>query len=304
MLDSARASLPWRRVLPLLVALGAVGLVAHCSSPRLVTEVRAGTAVPQPVPQAPSSPGPASTKAEARSGLIELAPITIQPSANPLDAYSPQALDKIALSPPASLGSIVIGRPTRGRLFNAVELTSGAGIRVMTDDHNYGTASTVRFLQEAATELRQRFPHAPDVPVGDISRARGGYLRPHRSHQLGLDVDIGYFYDPPAKWYTRASAKNLDETLTWAFLKALIAQGGVEYVFMDRSVQYLLREHAQEIGEDPAWLDALFDRPHKKDTLFRHTWGHLTHYHVRFLDPAAAETGRRLEKRLRKAGKI
>jgi hypothetical protein len=30
----------------------------------------------------------------------------------------------------------------------------------------------------------------------------------------------------------------------------------------------------------------------------------VTHFHVRFLDPTAEESGRRLEKRLRRAGKI
>src|SRR5687767_4418026 len=126
MLGFARASLPWRRTLSLVLAVGAVGLVAHFSSPRLVTEVRAGTAAPQSVPRAPSPVHPATSAVEAPTALIEVEPITIQPSANPLDTYSPQALDRIALSPPPSLGSIVIGRPTRGRLINGVELTSGA----------------------------------------------------------------------------------------------------------------------------------------------------------------------------------
>jgi hypothetical protein len=259
---------------------------------------------PTPPPAAPRPHAVSPEPAEAPSGLVALSPVTVTPAPHPLDGVPPAELDRIVRSPPRSLGSVCVGRPNRGRLLNAVELRSTQGLRVQLDDHAFGTSATVRFLLDAVAELQERNPGAPDVLVGDISRERGGYLRPHRSHQLGLDVDIGYFYDPPAKWYTRANAKNLDRRLTWAFLKALIGQGGVEYVFMDRSVQVLLREHAKDAGEDPEWVGSLFESSSKKDTIFRHTWGHVTHFHVRFLDPGAEESGRRLEKRLRRAGKI
>lgn len=260
--------------------------------------------VPAAAPRAPARATVPATSSERPSGLIVLDPVTIAPADHPLDGLSLAELDVVAASPPRSLGSVCIGRPNRGRLLNAVELRSVPGLRVQLDDHAFGTESTVRFLLDAVAELQDKNPGAPDVVVGDISRQRGGYLRPHRSHQLGLDVDIGYFYDPPAKWYTRANEKNLDRRLTWTFIKALIAQGGVEYVFMDRSIQNLLREHAKDAGEPAEWVDSLFEQPDKKDTIFRHTWGHVTHFHVRFLDPAAEKSGRRLEKRLRRAGKI
>lgn len=305
MLGATRAFLLLRWLAPFALAVGALGVLAGAAGPRPVSGVRAGTAVP-PVPTVAAVPSPAkpSVPVETPAGLIVLEPVTIQPSRHPLDGYGPNDLRQLAVAPPPSVGSITVGRATRGRLLNAVELQSGPGVRVMVDNHGFGTASTVRFILDAAAEFQERFPGAPDVQVGDISRERGGYLRPHRSHQLGLDVDMGYFYDPPARWYTRANEKNLDRTLTWALLKALIAQGGVEYVFMDRSIQRLLREHATANGEDPAWLAELFERSDKKDTLFRHTWGHVTHFHVRFYDPIAEESGRRLEKHLRRAGKI
>jgi penicillin-insensitive murein endopeptidase len=172
------------------------------------------------------------------------------------------------------------------------------------DGHNFGTEETVKSLRDAAAEVRRAYPGGPDLLVGDLSRARGGYLRPHRSHQLGLDADLGYFYRTPGKWYTKANASNLDRERTWAFMKVLIARGNVEYIFVDRSVQALLREHALAAGEDPLWLETLFESPRRKDTLFRHTRGHATHFHVRFLDPGAEESGRRLTARLRRAGKI
>jgi hypothetical protein len=299
MLDlAARWSARW--VATFVLVVGALVLAAHAAGSRdLQPKV---VAAPRSV--VPMEVAKTGTERAAPTGLVVVDPVTIAPSRHPLDGLSQVELDRIAQSPPESLGSVCLGRPNRGRLINAVELRSVPGLRVQLDDHAFGTGSTVRYLLDAVAELQERNPGAPDVLVGDISRERGGYLRPHRSHQRGLDVDIGYFYDPPAKWYTRANEHNLDRKLTWAFLKALIAQGGVEYVFMDRSIQNLLRDHAKSTGEDADWVDGLFERPNKRDTLFRHTWGHVTHFHVRFLDPLAEESGRRLEKRLRRAGKI
>jgi hypothetical protein len=299
MLDlAARWSARW--VATFVLVVGALVLAAHAAgSHDLRPKVAAA-----PRPLAPTTVATTGTDRATPTGLVVLDPVTIAPSRHPLDGLSLAELDSIARSPPDSLGSVCVGRPNRGRLLNAVELRSVPGLRVQLDDHAFGTSATVRFLLDAVAELQLHNPGAPDVLVGDISRERGGYLRPHRSHQRGVDVDIGYFYDPPAKWYTRANETNLDRRLTWAFLKALIAQGGVEYVFMDRSIQNLLREHAKSTGEPADWVDSLFERPDQRDTLFRHTWGHVTHFHVRFLDPVAEESGRRLEKRLRRAGKI
>jgi penicillin-insensitive murein endopeptidase len=265
-----------------------------------------------PVRIAPSVPASEPGKASP-TGTILVEPVTVRPARHPLDGLSSAELDRAALgiargtasAVPESLGTVCVGRPNRGRLFNAVELVSGEGLKVMSHGkHSFGTTETVRALRDAAAEVRRQFPGGPDLLVGDISQARGGYLRPHRSHQLGLDADIGYFYRPSAKWYTKANAENLDRERSWALIKALIAAGNVEYIFMDRSVQLLLREYARSAGEDPLWLETLFETAAKKDTLIRHAWGHSTHFHVRFLDPMAEESGRRLQARLRRAGKI
>jgi len=230
--------------------------------------------------------------------------VTIRPSPHPLDGVGERELDALARQMPESLGPVCLGRPNRGRLFNAVQLPSEPGLRVMGDEaHSFGSSETVRALRAAASAVRAEYPGS-ELLVGDISRARGGYLRPHRSHQLGVDVDLGYFYLPPSKWYQKANADNLDRPRTWALLKALIAEGSVEYVFMDRGIQALLRDYAQSLGEAPEWLDSLFESRARRDTLFRHARGHATHLHVRFLDPAAEKTGRRLQARLRRAGKI
>jgi hypothetical protein len=87
-------------------------------------------------------------------------------------------------------------------------------------------------------------------------------------------------------------------------LKALVREGSLEYVFVDRTVQVLLREYALGIGEPREFLDELFENPAKKNALVRHRWGHLTHFHVRFIDPVAEKTGRRIGLRLQKPRKL
>lgn len=234
------------------------------------------------------------------SGPLALEPVTIRPGAHPLDHLSPVELATLARTSPDKLGPTIVGRPNRGSLLNSVTLESGVGIEVMNPDRRYATPVTVAALRAAVAEVEREFPGSV-LRVGDISSRRGGYIRPHRSHQAGVDVDVGFYYRIPAKWYTKANAENLDRPRTWAFLKALVAQGTVEYVFVDRSVQALLREYALALGESPEFVEGLFESPSKRDTLVRHTWGHLTHFHVRFMDPVAEETGRRVAPSLGKA---
>ena len=232
---------------------------------------------------------------------LELEPVTIRPERHPLDGLSAIEVQTLVRATPEKLGPAIVGRPNRGRLLNPVRLESATALEVMNDERNYGTRATVDAIRAAAAEVEREFPGST-LRVGDLSGRRGGYIRPHRSHQAGVDADIGFYYRTPAKWYTKANASNLDRERTWAFVKALVAQGNVEYLFVDRSIQLLLREYAIGIGESREFLDALFETPAKRDTLIRHTWGHLTHLHVRFIDPVAEETGRRVDPSVAKRG--
>jgi murein endopeptidase len=246
----------------------------------------------------PRLPAAKGAPAQGPSRLL-LEDVDVRPAPDPLEGISEPELTRLAETKPASLGSLYFGRPSRGYLFNGVELVSSLGLRVMAiPERAFGTAGTVRALREAVAELQRVRPGAPAVAIGDLSKRRGGAFRPHLSHQLGIDVDIGYFYRDGAAWYTRATKDNLDCDLTWTLVKALLAQGSVEYVFMDRSLQALLRAHALERGDDPAWLDEVFENKAAPNAVIQHAAGHLTHFHVRFLDPTAERVGHVLEARL------
>lgn len=241
--------------------------------------------VPRPAPVAAAARGPSRVVLEEQ---------TLRASQGPLANLSPKEIQVLVATNLASLGPISVGRPNRGTLINPVMLPDADGIEIVNRERNFGTRVTVDSLLAAVAEVRARYPKTPPLRVGDISRSQGGYIRPHRSHQNGLDVDLGYYYSTDARWYTKANAGNLDRERTWALVKALIAQGTVEYLFMDRSVQALLREHALASGEPREWVDGLFQKAPRTEAVIRHTSGHLTHFHVRFSDPAAEITARRL----------
>ena len=245
----------------------------------------AASAAPRPVAAASPLRGPSRVVLEEQA---------LRAPEGPLENLTPKEIQTLVATNLASLGPISVGRPNRGTLINPVALPDADGIEIMNRERHFGTRVTIDSVLAAVAEVRARYPNTPPLRVGDISRAHGGYIRPHRSHQNGLDVDLGYYYSTDARWYTKANAENLDRERTWALVKALIAQGTVEYLFMDRSIQALLREHALASGEPAEWVDGLFQKAPRTEAMIRHTWGHLTHLHVRFSDPAAAATARKL----------
>ena len=78
---------------------------------------------------------------------------------------------------------------------------------------------------------------------------------------------------------------------------------------MDLSIQGLLQDHIAALPSEEQPAGELFQSPTKKDTIIRHTWGHATHFHVRYMDKQAIELGEKLGPMMprllaaRKAGK-
>jgi penicillin-insensitive murein endopeptidase len=277
-----------------LGALCAAGLT--CSAAVLVEGhgAQALTATPRPSDRALAAfDGPRSS--------LALEPSLLQPSADASARISPLLLsdEELALLiryDPELLGSMSFGLPNRGFLVNAVQMPPSELWRVAQPDHAWGTEETIHSIARAVEKVHEEFAEAPPLYIGHISSQRGGYLRPHRSHQSGRDADIGYYYLDGAKWYARATAANLDPARTWVLVKALVDGGDVDFVFMDRSIQLLLREYAEIIGEDAAWLAALFESNTRDRTaIIRHTWGHTTHLHVRFRNPEAEAAAKRAQ---------
>lgn len=193
-----------------------------------------------------------------------------------------------------ALGSASIGAPNRGALFNGVQLRDGDGIHLRSPHLSWGTEGAVRSIERAVAEVRCRFPDTPDLAVGNLSRREGGGLRSHRSHQSGLDADLGFYYRHGYDWYLEATEDNLDRERTWALVDALVAMGNVQYLFVDRQVEAWLRATAEGAGVAEERLAALFDGTPEEPAIVLHARGHDDHMHVRFVDDAATENTARL----------
>ncbi len=231
---------------------------------------------------------------EAIDDGIEIEHDAVAGSPSPLAGLSDREIEERLTRDPASLGPISIGATNAGLLLYGVPMPKGERWRVIEPGGAFGTQETVDALVHCIDAVNERFPGTAPMWIGHISARGGGHLSPHKSHQAGRDVDLGYYYQGGGKWYARATAANLDRARTWALVRTLITDTDVELILIDTSIQKLLREHALGIGEDAGWISRVFQvGGTDRSPMIRHAKGHATHLHVRFFSPVARELGRR-----------
>ncbi len=223
---------------------------------------------------------PADPEGASASGLLYTADL------------SDEELERRWTEAPESLGSISVGFVHSGRLINSIRFPESEDWLVVSPEKAWTTKETADALTRVIHELRARYPEAPLLRVNQLSGKDGGYLRPHRSHQNGRDVDLGFYYPGGNVVRARAREKYIDPAMNWALLRALVTLTDVQLILVDRRVQKVLYEHALKIGEDKAWLDSLFHVG--EGSIIKHARGHRDHFHVRFFNPRAQELGRRI----------
>jgi penicillin-insensitive murein endopeptidase len=195
----------------------------------------------------------------------------------------------------ASLGPASIGPPSAGALVNGVQMQQSELWQLTDPGRAWGTQETVDALQRCVERVNQRFPGTPPITIGHLSAKTGGHLNPHRSHQSGRDADVGYYYKGTTRPFIRATADNLDLVRTWALIKTALKETTVEMILVDHSVQRLLVDYAAASGEDPAFLDEVFQiRGKNARAAIRHIKGHDNHIHFRFHNPEAEAMGQRV----------
>ncbi|MET0402632.1 MAG: penicillin-insensitive murein endopeptidase [Cystobacter sp.] len=205
--------------------------------------------------------------------------------------FSDDALTDLWKTQPKSLGSISVGFVHSGRMVNSVQFPAGDSWLVVSPELAWATQETVDYVARAIREVRARYPKAPALRVNQISSKDGGYLRPHKSHQAGRDVDLGFYYPTVDPIRVRERERYIDLELNWALIKALVQHTDVQMILVDKRVQKVLREYALAQGEDSEWVHSLFSGP---SPLIKHARGHRDHFHVRFFNPRAQELGWRV----------
>lgn len=211
-----------------------------------------------------------------------------------------QDLDKRFCGDLASLGSISVGFAESGRMIGAVKMSQDPAWTLVVPEYAWGTQETIDYLSAAARLVKAQFPDSVPLRVNHIGKKDGGYVRPHRSHQSGRDVDLGFFYknDVGPGGLPRAREKLIDPARNWALIRAIVTQTDVQVILADRRIQNVLYEHALAQGEDKEWLDSLFHAG--TASLVQHARRHRDHFHVRFFSPRSQELGRRVQPLLAK----
>jgi hypothetical protein len=236
--------------------------------------VKAGTVVEVP------NCGKIATRARTR----ERAPVDD-------DAKAKQALsviDGAAWVAPPSPGDAV-GAPWAGKLANASKLEAGDGYVVKRPARSFGTKHLLDHLRGAIAEVRALYPNVPTLAIGDISAEYGGKISDHRSHQSGLDVDVGFYFTSGAVTTFADANTAFDLEANWALLAAFTRiaalDDGVQMIFLDYDVQHRLYDFAKRRGTPDDELEYIFQYPRGRDELsglVRHWPGHGNHFHVRF----------------------
>ncbi len=185
-----------------------------------------------------------------------------------------------------------VGFPSGGSLRGGVPMVEGKGRRILAIGwKTWGTDATIAAL-DTVLDRWAAHGHTQPILVGNISNRTGGKLEPHSTHQSGRDVDLGY----PQKLakgaelnWQEMTAQNLDAAETWALLRILADSGAVEEIYIDRSIQKLLHDHAtaNDVVPERA-LRKWMEYPHptgQADAWIKHVPGHTDHLHVRFACP-------------------
>jgi penicillin-insensitive murein endopeptidase len=200
-----------------------------------------------------------------------------------------------------------IGSPTSGRLVYGARLADAPYIRVVptyaAGDVRWGTEALVGMIDRAARQVRRQFPDAV-LSVGHLSRAGGGELDRHHSHESGRDADIGYYVknhlgkpayaDHFVAFQGDGTAPHwpgavFDDARNWLLVAAMLTDpvAHVSHIFVATPLRARLLAYAERIGA-PA---ALRQRAAEVMAQPRGALPHDDHFHVRISCPAGSTTG-------------
>ena len=245
-----------------------------------------------------SEPDPEETpeeSAETETPAIP-EPFDTPPPGGPAEGFGPPRAEGV--TPSRSIGAT-----NRGRLQRGVALQGVNGLHIRTPNHAYGTQEFVNLLSWASAQVEAQYPGSR-LLIGDLSRERGGRMRPHRSHRVGRDADVGfYLVDPSGEpamnnafvglrrtgvGKERRSERELkfDDARNWALVAALMGQDvvPVQYIMVISPLKERLLAEAQRQNA-PAWLihrvmEAVGPRRTGRGRWARYGT-HNSHFHVR-----------------------
>src|SRR5690606_5530930 len=121
-------------------------------------------------------------------------------------------------------GSSSVGLANRGKLYNSEQLHKCKGYVRRNPGRAYGTNLSVTHIMEVMANYSAKYPKAPSAVVGDLSFRKGGKMKPHKSHQSGRDVDIGYICSKGTQFdrFEKMNESNFDVAKNWYIIKSFL----------------------------------------------------------------------------------
>lgn len=180
---------------------------------------------------------------------------------------------------PFNLGEKYLGKAqggyTNGSLNKATAVTVNVATQTMIlskvlgffsvsldDKKYYGSGLLVKTIEEAGKLYTKIFPEQY-FEVNDMSKSSGGKIRPHQSHQNGLDVDVRL---------PRKNTRAYDSAKSWAIIKSFVSLGNVNSIFLNPvRIRELCTYLKSSTEKDYA---ATFGKLYPES-------GHTSHMHVR-----------------------
>ncbi len=156
------------------------------------------------------------------------------------------------------------------------ELREAPGIKPNKKKSQWGLTDTIDAIERVAKEFVRRHP-GYTLRIGDISKKGGGELKPHKSHQIGIDVDVKFVFKDPKTIDPKATIDSEDysQELTQELITLFHTHSTlpVEIIwFADPKVETRGPKQAPrtELSEN--------DKAHRR------------HFHVRFEHPTLGKT--------------
>lgn len=195
-----------------------------------------------------------------------------------------------------------VGSPTVGRLIGGMHLDETPYVRIVPTyaggDVRWGLEPLIDAIDRAARSVRRQFPDAV-TSVGHISRAGGGEIDRHHSHESGRDADIAFFVKSSANKPMLANhfivfkgdgsssqwrGAYFDDVRNWALVQALLTdpEAHVSHIFVANPLRARLLTVAERLNAPLAIRSRaaeLLQQP-------RGALPHDDHFHVRISCPA------------------
>ena len=206
---------------------------------------------------------------------------------------------EINLRPPPGMRSRSHAYVYQGALRRGMRLRASEYVRHVPDyvpgGNFFATWQTVQLLERAARRVAFRIPGAR-LSVGELSRAGGGPLAGHRSHQNGRDADVGFYigvvgsrraydaqtfveFDRHGRGVGGLAALTFDDARNWELVAKLVTDSDarVQYIFVADHMKARLLAYGRAVGASITVLERA------ATVMLQPTHGHPhgNHFHIR-----------------------